>query len=91
MATGPRTRRSRTFSPCAVLYPPRRPTNQAAALQSPLLHQAVPAIIPGGMAPGQVTENVARLGEPVPQDCWNELKTEGLLRRDAPTGQGRPN
>ena len=66
-------------------------TIQAAALQFPLLHPAVAAIIPGAMAPGQVTENVARLGEPVPQDCWNELKTEGLLRNDAPTGQGRPN
>jgi D-threo-aldose 1-dehydrogenase len=66
-------------------------TIQAAALQFPLLHPIVAAIIPGAMASAQVAENVALFGDPVPQDCWNELKSEGLLHKDAPTGHGSSN
>jgi D-threo-aldose 1-dehydrogenase len=58
---------------------------RAAALQFPLSHPAVAAIIPGAMAPEHVTENAALLNHVIPTDFWAELKAEGLLRPDAPT------
>ena len=59
---------------------------RAAALQFPLFHPAVASIIPGAMAPGQVTENASLLGYPIPPDFWAELKAEGLVHSGAPTG-----
>jgi len=59
---------------------------RAAALQFPLFHPAVASIIPGAMAPEQVTENAALLHHSIPCDFWAELKAEGLMHPDAPTG-----
>ena len=56
----------------------------AAALQFPLGHPAVAAVIPGAFHPDQVRRNVAAFEHPIPADCWAELKAEGLLRADAP-------
>lgn len=56
----------------------------AAALQFPLGHPSVAAVIPGAFHPDQVTRNVAAFGHPIPADLWAELKHEGLLRADAP-------
>lgn len=58
---------------------------RAAALQFPLGHDSVAAIIPGAISPDQVRENAALLKQPIPADFWAELKAEGLLRDDAPT------
>lgn len=58
---------------------------RAAALQFPLFHPTVAAIIPGAMAPDHVTENAALLNQAIPPDFWAELKAEGLMRADAPT------
>ncbi len=58
----------------------------AAALQFPLHHPAVAAIIPGARSRDEITRNVASLGHAIPADFWAELKAEGLLREDAPTG-----
>ncbi len=57
----------------------------AAALQFPLGHPSVAAVIPGAIAPEQVTRNVAAFRHAIPGDLWAELKHEGLLRADAPT------
>lgn len=57
----------------------------AAALQFPLGHPSVAAVIPGAIAPDQVRRNVASFRHPIPADLWAELKHEGLLRADAPT------
>ena len=57
----------------------------AAALQFPLGHPAVAAVIPGAIAPEQVRGNVAAFRHDIPPDLWAELKHEGLLRADAPT------
>ena len=57
----------------------------AAAMQFPLAHPIVAAIIPGALEPGHVQSNVERLGHEIPGDLWAELKAEGLLREDAPT------
>ena len=56
----------------------------AAALQFPLGHPAVAAVIPGAFHPDQVTRNVAAFQHRIPADLWAELKHEGLLRDDAP-------
>jgi D-threo-aldose 1-dehydrogenase len=57
----------------------------AAALQFPLGHPLVASVIPGAIAPEQVTRNVAAFRHDIPADLWAELKHEGLLREDAPT------
>jgi D-threo-aldose 1-dehydrogenase len=57
----------------------------AAAMQFPLAHPIVAAIIPGALAPEHVQGNVQLLQHPIPADLWAELKHEGLLRQDAPT------
>lgn len=56
----------------------------AAALQFPLGHPSVAAVIPGAFRPEQVERNVASFRHPIPADLWAELKHEGLLRADAP-------
>jgi len=57
----------------------------AAAMQFPLAHPIVAAIIPGALAPAHVQGNVQLLQHSIPADLWAELKDEGLLRKDAPT------
>jgi D-threo-aldose 1-dehydrogenase len=56
----------------------------AAALQFPLGHPAVAAVIPGALLPEHVIRNVAAFRHAIPADFWAELKHEGLLRADAP-------
>jgi D-threo-aldose 1-dehydrogenase len=56
-----------------------------AALQFPLGHPAVAAVIPGTRAPAEVTQNVEIFAPAIPADFWAELKHEGLLSADAPT------
>lgn len=58
---------------------------RAAALQFPLFHPSVAAVIPGAMAPAHVEGNAALMNYQIPSDFWAELKAEGLLRADAPT------
>ncbi len=60
-------------------------TLPAAALQFPLGHPVVKSIIPGANAPWQVRNNFEALSSSIPQEFWTELKSEGLLRPDAPT------
>lgn len=57
----------------------------AAALQFPLAHPAVASVIPGLASPEEVMETVNRYAAPIPAQLWEELKTEGLLRAEAPT------
>jgi D-threo-aldose 1-dehydrogenase len=56
----------------------------AAALQFPLGHPIVAAVIPGAISRAQVTQNLAAFNHPIPADIWAELKQENLLRADAP-------
>ena len=57
----------------------------AAAMHFPLAHPIVAAIIPGALKPEQVSGNVETYRRAIPADLWAELKSEGLLREDAPT------
>jgi D-threo-aldose 1-dehydrogenase len=56
----------------------------AAALQFPLAHPAVVSVIPGGARPEEVRQNVAAMLAPIPPALWTDLKTEDLIRADAP-------
>ena len=56
----------------------------AAAMQFPLAHPSVAAIIPGAFTPEQVTRNVASFRHEIPAALWAELKHEGLLHYEAP-------
>jgi len=57
----------------------------AAALQFPLGHRIVAAVIPGAVSTEQVQQNLAAFNCSIPQDLWAELKHEKLIRGDAPT------
>jgi D-threo-aldose 1-dehydrogenase len=60
----------------------------AAALQFPLAHPAVAAIIPGAMRAAEVTANLAAVATPIPAAFWADLKTEGLIDPAAPVPAG---
>jgi D-threo-aldose 1-dehydrogenase len=57
----------------------------AAALQFPLAHPAVAAVIPGPNSPEQARRNVEWFRTPIPAELWAELKAEGLVVAQAPT------
>jgi D-threo-aldose 1-dehydrogenase len=57
----------------------------AAALQFPLAHPAVAAIIPGPRSAAEFAENVKLLAMRVPTALWAELRDKGLLHPQAPT------
>jgi len=59
----------------------------AAAIQFPLAHPQVSAIIPGAHKPEFIQSNIQNYQYPIPADLWAELKAENLLRQDAPTPQ----
>ena len=58
---------------------------RAAALQFALGHPSVAAVIPGVISADQMDDNIAMVRAPIPADLWAELKSEGLVRADAPT------
>ena len=57
---------------------------KAAASQFALAHTVVTTIVPGTRQPDRVTENLQLLAEEIPADFWAELRSEGLIREDAP-------
>lgn len=57
---------------------------QAAALQFPLAHPAVSAIIPGATAPEMVAANVAGCRAAIPPELWSALKARALILPEAP-------
>lgn len=57
----------------------------AAALQFPLAHPAVAAVLPGPRSAAQVEASVRWLGETIPGDVWEALKRERLIDASAPT------
>jgi D-threo-aldose 1-dehydrogenase len=57
----------------------------AAALQFPLAHPAVAAIIPGPRNAAEFRQNLDLLAHPIPSALWSDLKQAKLLHPDAPT------
>ncbi len=60
-------------------------TLQAAALQFPLGHSAVAAVIPGMKSVEEVQQNLANMVMDIPSDFWTELKDRVLIDPDSPT------
>lgn len=56
----------------------------AAAMQFPLGHRSVAAVIPGAFKPEHVSRNVEAFRHEIPAALWAELKHEGLLHPEAP-------
>ncbi len=59
-----------------------------AALQFVMGHPAVRTVIPGAVSAAEVEANVALFARPIPAMLWSDLKSAGLVRRDAPTPGG---
>lgn len=57
----------------------------AAALQLPLGHPSVAAVIPGAISPEQVEANVRLMQVEIPAELWQELKRDELLLAETPT------
>jgi D-threo-aldose 1-dehydrogenase len=57
----------------------------AVALQFPLHHPIVASVIPGAFKPEQVKANIGYMRHDIPDALWAELKSEKLIREDAPT------
>ena len=57
----------------------------AAAMQFPLFHPALCAVIPGALSIAEVKQNVERLSAPIPSELWSELKRERLIDPSSPT------
>ncbi|MEX0320461.1 MAG: aldo/keto reductase [Ruegeria sp.] len=56
----------------------------AAALQFVLGHPCVKTVVPGAVSGAEVEANVQLLETPIPAGLWSDLKSEGLIRPDAP-------
>ena len=56
----------------------------AAAIQFPLAHPAVVAVIPGAISPAEVEANAAHLARPIPSALWDALRAAELLDPAAP-------
>jgi D-threo-aldose 1-dehydrogenase len=57
----------------------------AVALQFPFGHRSVASVIPGPVATEEVRKNLAWMRHDIPDELWTELKSEALIRADAPT------
>lgn len=57
-----------------------------AAFQFPLCHPAVVSVIPGGQGVAEVEANLRAANAIIPPALWADLKAEGLIRHEAPTG-----
>jgi D-threo-aldose 1-dehydrogenase len=55
-----------------------------AALRFPLGHPAVVSVIPGAQSAAEVRRNRETLAAKIPDALWAELKSDGLVRSDAP-------
>ena len=62
---------------------------KAAALQFPLAHPAVAAVLTGARTRAEVVENVQSFDRPLPGELWHDLVSEGLLDERAPVGDPR--
>ena len=58
---------------------------RAAALQFPLAHAAIDIVMLGARTAGEWLDAQAMLQQPIKQEFWADLHTQGLLPTDAPT------
>jgi D-threo-aldose 1-dehydrogenase len=55
-----------------------------AALNFPLAHPAVTALLPGPAVKQELVENMAHLRADIPAELWTDLRDAGLIHKDAP-------
>jgi D-threo-aldose 1-dehydrogenase len=55
-----------------------------AAFQFPLRHPSVVSVIPGGQGVAEMQANARAAAVTIPPALWADLKSEGLIRQDAP-------
>jgi len=58
---------------------------KAAAMQFPLAHPAVTALVAGVRTVAHLDDYPTLLRQPIPADLWVDLRVEGLLPAEAPT------
>jgi len=58
---------------------------KAAAVQFPLGHPAVAAVVVGCRSTAQIDESLEMFEAEIPPAMWQELKADGLLQEDVPT------
>jgi D-threo-aldose 1-dehydrogenase len=46
----------------------------------------VVSVIPGAVSAAQVAQNARNVAMPIPGELWRDLKMQGLIDPDAPTG-----
>lgn len=56
----------------------------AAAIQFPLGHPKVSSVVIGAVSAEEIRQNFDLMSLPIPDALWTDLRTEGLLRADAP-------
>ena len=57
---------------------------KAAAIQFPIAHPVVAAVLTGARKDSELRENCAMFDFPIPPELWAELRAEGLLDERAP-------
>ena len=60
---------------------------KSAALQFPLFHPTHLSVIPGGQSAEEMRGNLDAINFNIPKDFWLAMKTAGLIRADAPSGE----
>ncbi len=55
-----------------------------AALNFPLAHPAVTALLPGPAVQRELIENIEHLRADIPAELWTDLRDAGLIHKDAP-------
>ena len=58
---------------------------KAAAIQLPMAHPAIAAVLTGARRADELAQNVAMFDFPIPADLWQDLRDQGLLDERAPT------
>lgn len=59
---------------------------RAAAIQFPALHPAIPTVLTGARSVAELIDTCDLHEIDIPAELWSDLKSEGLVRADAPTG-----
>ena len=57
-----------------------------AAFRFSLLHPCIVSVIPGGQGVAEMEGNFAAAAATIPPALWADLKSSGLMREDALTG-----
>jgi D-threo-aldose 1-dehydrogenase len=56
----------------------------AAAIQFPLGHPKVSSVVIGAVSAQEIQQNFELMRQPIPSALWSDLRSEGLLRKEAP-------